>query len=161
MSARKNLKWICRRCVAKQKGLEIEKDTELEKKGSFCGTMTWCFLVASSRLVREVAESKTPTIAPLDTNPEAELPEESEAIVEVAETALEEILEDMLLEEKRPEETPVEAEPEVSAEEAAELAKNMDLALKEQIEAQLAKEAEEARNADIARLEAELEALKK
>ena len=99
----------------------------------------------SFEIVKELAEaSATPEVIgvlPIDTNPEAELPEESKAIVEVAEEALQVIIDDIVEVDNARDKPELEAEPEVSAKEAAELAKNMDIALKEQIKAQLAKEA--------------------
>ena len=137
MSERKNLKWICRRCVKTQKGLEIERDTELEKKCSFCGTMTWCFLVASSRLV----ESKTPQ----ETAVEAESVEVNEAIEEVIKEAVEAELEVEEQREESPEETaPAEAVEPIVEEVAAPSPEE---------------EAAVAKKAKIAALEAELEAL--
>jgi hypothetical protein len=103
VSERKNLKWICRRCVKTQEGLEIERDTELEKRCSFCGTVTWCFLVASSRLVKTT---------PQETAVEAESTEGIEAVKKVADEALEAIPSIISPKEKAPDKTELEAEPE-------------------------------------------------
>lgn len=139
MSERKNLKWICRRCEKKQKGLEVEHDTELQKPCSFCGTETWCFLVASSRLVK----SSTPQ----ETAVETELVEEIKASEEVTEEALEEITE---VEEQR-EESPEETAP----------AEGLEPIEEEVVAESPEPEVEDDKNAKIAALEAELEALTK
>lgn len=176
MSKRKNLKWMCRRCERTHADVELEHSTELEKKCSFCGTKTWCFLVAASRLVKgkktdliveddiaEVVESKPPSEQPL----EAESTEEIEAIEEVAEEALEEILEVIERQEESPGETaPAEGLEPIAEEVAAESPETeVEVVKPDFVEAVTAVGLEAAikldKKANIARLEAELEALNK
>lgn len=115
-----------------------------------------------------------PKTTPAEVEVEAESPEEIEAVEEVVEEALEEILE----EEEEPEETELEAKPKPITSTVGDL-DELAAALPEQPleelttasrvtkdtidpEAQrVAVAAQEAKNAEIARLEAELEALKK
>lgn len=164
MSERKNLKWICRRCAKVQfakpeVSMVIEKDTELEKECSFCGTKTWCFLVASSRLV----ESKTASEVTADD----ESTEDIEALEEVAEEALEEILEVIERDTESPEETapaeglePTEEEAVAPSpeEEAEAIKETLDILQDESYDDLLPAKID--KNTEIARLEAELEKLR-
>ena len=86
----------------------IEKDTELLKVCSLCGVENWCFPVTSGRPVKG-AKSDTNTT---DMAPEAELPEESGAIVGVVTETVETVEEAAVPEEKAPKEMPLEAESE-------------------------------------------------
>ena len=105
-------------------------------------------------------------IAPVETAPEAELTEKTEAIVEAPTEPVEAVEEAAIPEEKEPEETPPEAESNDLSEELivnaeateppAEAESEPEPVFTEEYLAKL----EEARKADIARLEAELAKLK-
>lgn len=147
------MEWICRRCVKKQPELEVERDTELEKECSICGTKTWCFLIAKSRNTTDTLVYDK--ITPVEPELEAESTEENEAIAEVIEEAVEAEIEDAVPEEREPEEQPLEAEsPPLSKIELKDIEES-----EKEYEAKL--KAEKAKKAEIARLEAELEALRK
>jgi hypothetical protein len=144
MSERKNLKWICRRCERTKKGLEVEHSTELEKECSFCGTQTWCFLVASSRLVKS--------------KPPSEVPAEPESI-EVNE-AIEEVIEEAVEAEMEVEEQLKESPEETAPAEGLEPTEEEVVAESPETEVEAEPEPSE-KDAEIARLEAQLKELQK
>lgn len=152
MNKSKNLEWICRRCMKTHPEVKAEHSTELLKTCSVCGVENWCSPVTSGRPVKG-AKADTNTT---DMAPEAELPKETEAMVEAPTEAVEAVEEAAVPEEKEPEETPVEAELDES------------LAGEEQVEELLAQVAESTKltkisnlDAKITELQAELEALTK
>lgn len=135
------IQWICRRCNRTHVEVKTDPSTEMIKECSFCGTENWCSLVTSDHLEPMTA-----------TEFEGKTDEQVEAVTE----ALTDDGVDMVIE------PPLEAVTEAIIDEA-------DIP-NEDIEAPIisldtatsgsAKEREEARSAEIGRLEAELERLR-
>ena len=188
----------CELC-GNQGTIYLVRGTEDSYRTKIQGVTSWVTAVEFGGLTdEEVTFIKTKTnstdidIAPVETAPEAELTEETEAVEEPPTEAVEAVEEAAIPEEKQPEETPVEAESndfseelivnaEAEEEPAEAVSEPPEPAMPEPaaemppvgmpVEAESEPEPvfteeylaklEEARKADIARLEAELEALRK